>query len=296
MEFGMKAATEHQLLAWADSALGVDASALEDLLNALKDPLFRLALRMLGNFADAEDATQEILVKITTALASFERRSSIRTWAFRIATNHVSDLAAARRARPAESFEVLAEKLDAGRELADRLPSLGDIADPSLELEAREMGQRCTQGMLMCLDVDSRTAFVLGEVFDFDTRTGAQVLGIHEAAYRQRLSRARRQLEDFMGGRCGLIEPGAPCNCRRQSLAARAAGLSWPIQFSRRSEGGSVDLPTAMAGARAELSRLQRIGLVYRTHPDWTAPDELVAKVREVLRASPLLVPPLRPS
>lgn len=285
----MSVPNEPQLLAWADAALAGDASALEDLLRALKDPLFRLALRMLGNFADAEDATQEILVKITTALASFERRSSIRTWAFRIATNHATDLALARRARQAESFEALADRLDAGNALADRLPLLADAADPALELEARELGQRCTQGMLMCLDVDGRTAFVLGEVLDFDTRTAAQVLDIGEAAFRQRLSRARRQLEDFMSGHCGLVDPKAPCNCRRQSLAARAVGLTWPVHFSRAADGTSVDLPAALAGARAELSRLQRIGLVYRTHPQWCAPEALVDRVRDVLRASPLL-------
>lgn len=285
----MKEANEPQLLAWADAALAGDAHALEELLVALKDPLFRLALRMLGNFADAEDATQEILVKITTALVSFERRSSIRTWAFRIAANHVSDVAAARSLRQAQSFEALAEKLDAGADLADRLPALADSADPALELEARETGLRCTQGMLMCLDVEARTAFVLGEVFDFDTRTGAQVLGIGEAAYRQRLSRARRQLEEFMGGHCGLVNPQARCDCRRQATAARAAGMTRPIEFARAPDGSTVDLPATMAAARAELSRLQRIGLVYRTHPEWNGPDRLVDNVRDVLRASPLL-------
>ncbi|MFN7572379.1 MAG: RNA polymerase sigma factor [Betaproteobacteria bacterium] len=281
-------ANEEQLIGWADAALAGDVRALEALLDALKDPLFRLALRMLGNFADAEDATQEVLVKITTALASFERRSALRTWAFRIATNHVNDLAVARRARQTESFEALAEKLDAGNDLADRLPALADRADPVLELEAREMGQRCTQGMLLCLDVDSRCAFVLGEVFDFDTRTAAQILGIAEPAYRQRLSRARRALEEFMAGHCGLIDPAARCNCRRLSVAARAAGRSYPMEFARRADGSTVDLAGTLAGARAELSRLQRIAVVYRTHPDWDAPAALVDNVRRVLEGSAL--------
>jgi RNA polymerase sigma factor (sigma-70 family) len=283
---------EARLIAWADAALAGDADALEDLLRALKDPLFRLALRILGDFADAEDATQEILVKIATGLAGFERRSSIRTWAFRIAANHATDIA--RRARPTVSFDALAEKLEAGAAIAARLPSLVSGSDPELELEAREMGQRCTQGMLMCLDAEARTAFVLGEVFDFDAHIAAEVLGIGEAAYRQRLSRARRRLEDFMGARCGLVDPLAPCDCRRQSRAARAAGLTWPARFSRTPDGGTIDLPAAMAEAREELSRLQKIGVVFRTHPEWRAPDALVARVREVLRASPLLAPPPR--
>lgn len=290
----MSSPTEDQLLAWADAAVAGDASALDDLLRALKDPLFRLSLRILGNFADAEDATQEILVKIITALSGFERRSSIRTWAFRIGVNHATDLARARHSRQAESFEALAGRLDAGHELADRLPALTDIADPSLEAEAREMALRCTQGMLMCLDVESRVAFVLGEVFDLDGRNAAQVLRIGEAAFRQRLSRARRQIEDFTGGRCGLVDPKAPCNCRQQSRAARAAGLAWPIRFSRSADGRDVDLPAAMADVRAELSRLQRIGVIFRTPPDWHAPEALLDRIREVVHASPLLAKPAR--
>src|SRR3972149_6005176 len=84
---------ENQLMEYVDAAIAGNVDALEHLLIALKDPLFRLALRMLGNFADAEDATQEVLIKITTALSAFERRSSIRTWAFRVAVNHLRDLA-----------------------------------------------------------------------------------------------------------------------------------------------------------------------------------------------------------
>jgi RNA polymerase sigma factor (sigma-70 family) len=272
-----------------DAALAGDVRALDALLRALKDPLFRLALRMLGNFADAEDATQEILVKITTALAGFERRSALRTWAWRIALNHLTDLAQAQRLRQAESFEALAERLDAAGDLADRLPVLTDGADPELELQAREIGQRCTQGMLLCLNVEARAAFVLGEVFDLDTRTAAQVLQLNDATYRQRLSRARQQLEAFMSGHCGLIEPGARCSCRRAAQAACAVGQARPLQFARDVGGGNVDLPGRLAGVRAELSRLQKIALVYRTHPQWEAPAVLVDRLRALLDASPLL-------
>jgi hypothetical protein len=166
------------------------------------------------------------------------------------------------------------------------LPLLTEAADPALELEVREMGQRCNQGMLLCLDVDGRAAFVLGEVFDFDACAAAQVPDIGEAAFRQRLSRARRQLEAFMGSKCALVSSRALCNCRNQSRAARAAGLAWPQQFSRPRDGASVDLPAVMASARGELSRLQRIGPIYRTHPEWRVPEELADRVREVLQTS----------
>ena len=67
-----------------DRAIAGDASALEALLAEITDPVFGLALRMLGHVADAQDATQEILLRVMTRLASFEGRSAFSTWVYRL--------------------------------------------------------------------------------------------------------------------------------------------------------------------------------------------------------------------
>ena len=283
----MTGTDEEDLLAQADAALAGDAVALERLLTALKDPLFRLALRLLGNFADAEDATQEILVKIMTALASFERRSSIRTWAYRIALNHLRDIAASRHVAAARSFEPLTEQLEQGIAATPHFTPSAKSTDPALQLEAREIQLHCTQGILMHLDVDQRVAYVLCEVFDLDTHTAAQVLGISDAAFRQRLSRARRRLEAFMAPHCGLISSQARCTCERQAKALRLArgGRPIPIKFAR---GEAPPSRAEIERAGAELSRLQRIAVAFRDAPTWKAPDTLLESVRATLRTSPL--------
>ncbi|MEY4168023.1 MAG: hypothetical protein RIR52_1847 [Acidobacteriota bacterium] len=61
------------------SAIAGDLEAIESLVRSLQDEIYRLALRMLGNREDAEDSTQEILIRIVTRLAQFEFRSSLRT-------------------------------------------------------------------------------------------------------------------------------------------------------------------------------------------------------------------------
>lgn len=60
-----------------------DQRALSELLRGLQDPMYRLALRFLGHPHDAQDACQEILVRIMTHLSSFEGRSKLTTWAYR---------------------------------------------------------------------------------------------------------------------------------------------------------------------------------------------------------------------
>ena len=84
-----KTNTELQVL--VEKATSGDKSALETLIAGVQDIVFNLSLRMLGTFADAEDATQDILLKIITHLSSFRGDSSFTTWVFRIAANHLKN-------------------------------------------------------------------------------------------------------------------------------------------------------------------------------------------------------------
>ena len=66
-----------------------DRHAAETLIAAVQDDLFRLAMRMLGLRAEAEDATQEILLQALTHLSEFRGDSAFRTWLWRIAVRHL---------------------------------------------------------------------------------------------------------------------------------------------------------------------------------------------------------------
>ncbi len=68
-----------------------DAHALEQVVSAIQDDVYRLALRMTAHPQDAEDASQEILVKVVTRLEGFRGESSVRTWAYRISVRHMLD-------------------------------------------------------------------------------------------------------------------------------------------------------------------------------------------------------------
>src|SRR5262245_39241635 len=73
------------LEALAERAKDGDREALESLLFEIQDDIYRLAMRMLGLRAEAEDATQEILVKVMTHLADFRGESAFKTWVWTIA-------------------------------------------------------------------------------------------------------------------------------------------------------------------------------------------------------------------
>src|SRR5260370_37661191 len=73
-----------------------DRKALEELIQRHQAWIYNIAVRMLFHPQDAEDATQEILVKVLTRLASFGSRSSFRTWLYRVGFNHLLNLKRAR--------------------------------------------------------------------------------------------------------------------------------------------------------------------------------------------------------
>jgi RNA polymerase sigma factor (sigma-70 family) len=74
------------------SARSGDRTALEHLVQRHQTWIYNIAVRMLYHPQDAEDATQEILIKVLTRLSSFEGRSSFRTWLYRIVVNHVLNM------------------------------------------------------------------------------------------------------------------------------------------------------------------------------------------------------------
>src|SRR5918994_4529361 len=156
-----------------------DRAALEAVLDGVRDRIYNLALRMLWHPADAEDATQEILIRIVTHLGSFRGESAFSTWSYRVAANYLLTTRKRRAEREELTFERFAEQLDEG--LAPEVPGPAAEVENRLLLEEVKIG--CTQGMLLCLDRDHRLAYILGEVFDLASDEAAIVLGVSSVTY-----------------------------------------------------------------------------------------------------------------
>lgn len=192
-------------------AVAGEQEALEELLGGVQDMVFNLSLRMLGLVPDAEDATQEILIKVMTRLSTFRQESSLSTWVFRIAVNHLRDVRKSRFDERPLSFEYYGADIAGGRE-----QGVGDLSGGvDRRLLEQELKHSCTNVMLQCLDPQSRCIFVLGTMFRLDSRIAAEILELTPEAYRQRLSRIRRKVADFLSEYCGLSGTGR-CSCRRR--------------------------------------------------------------------------------
>lgn len=194
-----------------EQALSGDKKVLEELLTGVYDPIFHLSLRMLGTIHDAEDATQEILIKIMTHLSTFRGESAFTTWAFKIASNHLKNYKKHMFANAPLSFEFYGSDIRDGK--TEDVPDLTKGVDKAL-LE-KELKWSCTNVMLQCLDAESRCIFIFGTMFKADSRIAGEILDLSPEAYRQRLSRIRKKVADFLDEYCGHSGKGM-CSCKKR--------------------------------------------------------------------------------
>jgi RNA polymerase sigma factor (sigma-70 family) len=188
--------------------------ALEQLITRHQAWIYNIVLRMVYLPQDAEDATQEILVKLITKLSTFAGKSSFRTWLYRIVVNHVLNMKRTRADAAGWTFTRYGNGLDATPDLD--LPDPRSVpADVRLLVDEARIG--CTTGMLLCLDRDQRLIYILGEIFGVTDFVGAELLEISRENFRQKLARARRDLHSFLHDKCGLVNEANPCRCAKKT-------------------------------------------------------------------------------
>lgn len=208
-----------------------DKGALEQLIRRHQPWVFNVALRMLWHRDAAEDATQEILIKVVTKLSTYRHQSRFRTWLYRVAANHLLNVRKSELERHTTTFTEMGRGLDETPDLELPDPKAIPVDLPLLVDEAR-VG--CMIAMLLCLDRRQRLAFILGEICGATSTVGAEVMEVSPENFRQLLSRARHDLYQFMNEKCGLVNLANPCRCAKKTRAFMEAGYIDPqkLQFA----------------------------------------------------------------
>ncbi len=273
----MNTTTNEELLELIQKATAGDKPSLETVICSVQDLVFNLSLRMLGTFPDAEDASQDILLKVMTHLSSFKGESSFSTWVFRIAVNHLKDYKKHMFARFPLSFEFYGDDIqNAGTE---------DVPDLTQNVEqailAEELKLSCTNVMLQCLDTESRCIFILGTMFRVDSRIAGDILGITPEAYRKRLSRVRKKMADFLTEYCGEYGKGK-CHC--------ADRVNYAIQ-SRRISPAQLYYQTAvpvqiMLDVKEAMEEIDDLSQEFSFCKTWQTPENLKQFIKKFLNGT----------
>src|SRR5258708_4423696 len=255
-----------------------DRSALEKLVLRHQAWIYNIAVRMVFQPQDAEEVTQEVLVKVITKLSTFKGESKFRTWLYRIAANHVLNMR--RRGVETQTFGTYGAAID-------RTPDL-DLPDPNsvpvevpLLVEEAKIG--CTMGMLLCLDRKQRLVFTLGEILGVSDTVGGEVLEMTADNFRQCLARARRDLYSFINNQCGLVNKKNPCRCPKKTKGFIEAGHVDPhhLWFVPQHVERVKDVAAATVRKIEDVVE-GRYAAIYRDHP-FLEPKNQVIWIRQML-------------
>lgn len=168
-----------------------------EVYEAFQPKILRYLTRLVGD-TDAEDLTQDVLIKVNEALPDFQGKSQLSTWIYRIATNAALD----RLRSPAYKQAVRNCSASAETEVQDREAATGEKA-PLVEpqIYRKEMSE-CVQIYIQRLPENYRIVLVLSEFEGLKDGEIAETLGISSGAVKIRLHRAREKLKEDILAHC----------------------------------------------------------------------------------------------
>lgn len=167
-----------------------DEAAFAALVRSHADAVYGHALRFFGDPQSAEDATQEVFVKVFRTIAGFDGRSKLSTWLYRVTRNVCLDMVRAGKRTPSPVDPVTLEPMSAA-----------DFSDDVI------FGQSLEQAVATLVPED-RDAFNAITLFGLSYQEAADVLGTPVGTVKSRVFRARRALASLLlpaeGGADGL--------------------------------------------------------------------------------------------
>lgn len=244
--------------------LSIDAKKLSEIMTMV----YNIALGMLHNEHDAEDASQEILEIVCKKVEMFRGESKLETWVYRIAHNHLLRFKK-RYFKEEPTFEDFEEDINNTPE-KESIPGL-TRSEEKIYIEEIKTG--CTKATLQCLSPENRFIFILGSLFCFSSPHAAEICGISEEAYRQRFSRIHKKMRNFMKGNCGLINKDAKCKCKRRISTAIQKGRIDPTRKK------SSDL--CIKDYVKQMNELDEISQLFRTNPWFDKSEKFRHQLKE---------------
>lgn len=208
-------------------SLSGNKRALEKLIATHQNWIYNIAINLTNNTTDADDLTQETLIKAVTNLSSFQFKSEFKTWLYRILKNTFLNSKRNKNYTNTISWEEFGANLN-------------NIKDENFDDQNRqeiitEAKLSCMKAMLLCLNPEERLIYIIGDLFEFPDRIGADIMEISKSNFRKKLSRTRANLYNFMNHKCGLVNSANPCRCAKKTKGFIKAGYVNPnkLQFQK---------------------------------------------------------------
>jgi RNA polymerase sigma-70 factor (ECF subfamily) len=167
-----------------------DISAFEELVNRYKRPVFSIVYRMIGQYQEAEDITQEVFINVYEKLYQFDSNKKFSPWIYRIATN--ASISALRKKK-----KVITLDFDETYGKAYEDYYTANTGDPQLMFEREELKQFIDKAVNE-LPENYRAVILLRYQMDLNNQEISEVLGVSKENIEVRIHRARKALRKIL--------------------------------------------------------------------------------------------------
>lgn len=255
-----------------EKILDGNLNALEQLILHHQCWIYNIAFRMIGDAYEAEDITQEILIKILTKISTFDStKSAFRTWLYRIVINHVLNLKRSKK----EALMVTAVKTGNFEEYINEYGNTKVQSNIEKRLILEEIKQACFQCITLCLKRRERIVFILSGVFEVSDKVGSEICEISRENYRQILSRSRKKIFHFFDTNCSLVDPHNPCKCSDKMDIMLKLGIIQPSHPIVQKES-SDHIKAMLANSMKDISdSYYEFNMLFNHQPFLEPPDML---------------------
>lgn len=218
----------------------------EIIFNQHRQKIYNLCFRMTGNADDANDITQETFIQAFKSLEKFRGESQIYTWLYRIAKNKCIRFLENKKRSTILSLQELVDKASS--------PVDNKIPEEQKLRYILQVKDGCLSGLLRCLSIHQRLAFILNILLHLPISQVASVLGKSENASRVLVHRSKQNIKLFLCKNCSLYDSKNKCRCENL------------INFSLKQGWISPDSePKDIIRAEEEVKALKDVAGLFKT-------------------------------
>lgn len=250
-----------------------DKKSLEKLIHSIQPLIFNLAIRFLWKREDAEDATQEILIKIITNLYKFDGKSKFSTWAYRVGINYLINLKQTNLEKTLTSFQVFADDLSIQNGAVDY-----DL--PDRDILEKEMKTGCTLAMLQCLNRELRIAFIVGSILKIKSNIAAEIIQTSPENFRKRLEISRKLIGAFLKSNCGVYNNTNPCRCNKRIQPALSCG---------RINKNNLNFADKLEYYNHEMEELNSLTGIYQNHGQMKSDFNFIESINSIIKNTKII-------